>query len=99
MLERRGVEHDLRVMGRHDFLDPLRVTKINKNEAGGVEQRATLDRELNSMERRLIMIEHDKCARGEAVDLTAELRTDRAAGTRDQDTLAGEVSGDRLDVR
>jgi len=51
-LERRGVEHDVGPALTEQAPHALAVTDVEQHEVGGVEQRASFERELHGMERR-----------------------------------------------
>ena len=95
MLERRGVEHDLRLLTLEHRRERLRVADVAQRERAVVEQRPTRHRHLGGVHRRLVAIEQHELRRAVLVELTAQLRTDRPAGTRDEHTLARDRLTDR----
>ena len=98
VLERRRVEDHLGTSRREDLVQSSAVPDVAQDDLVGVEQGPPVDRQLDRVEGRLVAVEHHQLGRFEAVDLAAQLRADRAAGSGHQDATAGEVVGDRLDV-
>ena len=98
MLQRGGVEHDLRPELLEDLLDPARVADVGEHRPVGFEQRATVQVQLHRVQRRLVAVQQDQIGRVEPVQLTAQLGSDGTPGAGNQDPLALEVTGDRGDV-
>ena len=98
VLERGGVEHDVRAALLEDLDHAVGVADVGEDRVGRVEQRPTVDRQLHLVERALVAVEHDQLGGREAVELPAQLAADAAAGAGDEDASAGEVVGDRVDV-
>ena len=98
VLEGGGVEDHVGPPLPQEPLHPVPVAEVEEDQVGRVEQRPSLDRELDGVEGRFVAVHHDEVGRVEAGDLPAQLRADRAAGAGDQDPLAPQVIGDRGDV-
>ena len=91
VLERGGVEDDLRAgaRGRSGAIRS-RSRMSATTTVVGVQQRLAPQLELQPVQVRLVVVEHDQLARAEAADLAAQLAADRAAGAGDQHPLAGD---------
>ena len=98
MLQRGGVEDDLRPASLEQLLHEPFVADVPELDVVGVEQGTPLDGELETVQRRLVPVEHDHLGRVEAGDLPAQLGSDGPAGTRDQHPATGQVVGHAGDV-
>ena len=90
MLVRRSVEHDVGVRGLEHRLERAEITNVAQHEVGRVEERASLDAQLQPLKGVLVVIEHDEPRRLVPEDRATQNGADRAARTSDEDPLAGE---------
>jgi hypothetical protein len=99
VLERGGVEHDLgAALGEHPP-DRLAVAQVGQDQLGALQHGRPAQGELHGVQGRLVPVEHHQLGRPEALELPAQLRADRAAGAGDEHPAAGQVAGDRVQVR
>src|SRR5262249_44582495 len=92
VLERRGVEDDLRLVPGQEALERLRVAHRGQDAAGPVSERRA-HRAFDVVERRLCGLEEEPVGYGcfsSARELARELASDAAARTGDEHALAGE---------
>ncbi len=82
------MEDDLKFEFREQLLDSLAVPDVGDDQLVAVQQGLSVELHLQPVEVRLVVIEHVKRCRTERLDLAAQLTSYRAAGTRDQNTLA-----------
>ena len=92
------MEDDLGPSSPEDGTDGCGITDVAQDHLLGVEQRTTVDRQLDRMEGGLVAVQHHQLGRTVPVDLAAQLRADRAARAGDQDPAPGQVAGDGADV-
>ena len=88
MLERRGMEHDVRLELVHQPHDALAVADIGDpafDDGAGALRRQRLG---DGIERRLGILDHQQPRGAEGHDAVADLRADRAAAAGDDDRLA-----------
>ena len=84
VLQRGGVEHHLRAVLLEDLEQPVPIADVGEGEHRRVEQCPTVDRQLRAVEPGLVPIEHDQRGWLEAMQLPAQLRSDRSAGPGDE---------------
>ena len=96
MLERRGVEHDIRLELVHQPQDALAVADIGNpalDDSAGV---ARGQRFHHGIERRFGIFDHQQPRGAEGRDAVADLRADRTAAAGDDDRL---VAHQRFEAR
>ena len=79
VLQRSGVEHDLRLELLEDLPDAARVADVGQHRPVGVQQRAPVQGQLHRVQRRLVPVQHDQLgrARSGAAGGTARTRWTR----------------------
>jgi hypothetical protein len=98
MLERGGMEDDLRPELLEDLPDPACIADVGQRRLVGVQQGPAVQGQLDRVQGGFVAIQHYQLGRPELVQLTAELGADGPAGAGHQDPLAGEAAGDRGDI-
>jgi hypothetical protein len=92
MLEGRSVKDHLGAPPCKQCLEAASVTNVEQDEVWGVQKCSSFERQLQTVQRGLIAVEHDELGRPKTMDLAAELRADRTAGSGDEDSSASEVT-------
>jgi hypothetical protein len=92
------VEYDLGAALLEDQGDCTSVPDVGEDHVGRVEQGTAVDRELRRVQRGLVAVEHQQLRGTVPVDLPAQLRADRAAGTGDEHAPSGEIPADHREV-
>jgi hypothetical protein len=94
VLECGRVEDDVGLVVAHDLPHPLRIADVRDHGIVSLEEGLPPELELKAVQVGLVVVEHDEAARGEAVDLTAQLTADRASCSGDEHRSAGDDLGD-----
>ena len=98
MLQRRSVEHHLGATLTENLQQIIALTNISQNNAVIVQARLVSNRNLRLHQQSLIMIKHHEGLRLKLANLTAQLRTNRTARTRNQHTLTVQVRTQNIAV-
>ncbi len=99
MLQRGGVERHLRPVLGEDRVYAGRVADVGKHDVRGVQEPLAVDRQLDGVQCRLVPVEQHQLTGAVLVDLSSQLRADRATGSGDEHDPVGQVAGDLADVR
>ena len=98
MLQSRSVEHHLGATVTENLQQIIALTNISQNNAVIIQARLVSNRNLRLHQQSLIMIKHHESLRTKLANLTAQLRTNRTARTRDQHALTVQVRTQNIAV-